>query len=61
MMTYLTCLTHRWLHNTRGATAIEYGLIVAAIALVIVGFIMTIGGNLTTVFSAAATKVGSVL
>jgi len=33
-----------------GATAIEYGLIVALIAVVIVGVVGTIGGKLNTAF-----------
>jgi len=36
-----------------GATAIEYGLIVALIAVVIVGVVGTIGGKLNTAFGKA--------
>ena len=33
-----------------GATAIEYGLIAALVAIAIVGVLSTMGGNLTAVF-----------
>lgn len=34
-----------------GATAIEYGLIAALIAVVIIGAVTTVGSNLTTTFT----------
>ena len=37
--------------NDRGATAVEYGLMVALIAAVIVGVVTALGGNLTTLFT----------
>ncbi|GAA0550122.1 pilus assembly protein Flp/PilA [Rhizomicrobium palustre] len=39
-----------FLTDESGATAIEYGLIAALIAVVIIGAVTTIGTNLTTVF-----------
>ncbi len=41
-----------------GATAIEYGLIVALIAMVIVGAVVLVGTNLNTTFTAVADCVG---
>lgn len=38
-----------------GATMVEYGLLVALIALVALGAVQTLGGNLSTLF----TNVGS--
>jgi pilus assembly protein Flp/PilA len=38
-----------------GATMVEYGLLVALIALVALGAVQTLGGNLSTMF----TNVGS--
>jgi pilus assembly protein Flp/PilA len=38
-----------------GATAIEYGLIAALIAVVIIGAVTAIGTNLTTKFQAVST------
>lgn len=45
--------------NESGATAIEYGLIAAGIAVVIVTAVQLIGTNLTSTFNKIATKVGT--
>jgi pilus assembly protein Flp/PilA len=42
-----------------GASAVEYGLLVALIAVVIITAVTTLGTNLSTKFDAAATAVGS--
>lgn len=44
------------LKQDRGATAVEYGLIVALIAAVIVGTVVTLGGQINDAFN---TVVGS--
>ena len=41
----------RFLKDESGATAIEYGLIVALIAVVIIGAVTAIGGTLNTTFT----------
>jgi pilus assembly protein Flp/PilA len=46
--------------DDRGATAVEYGLLVALIALVIIGAVFLLGGNLKNVFNTVASSVGSV-
>lgn len=38
-------------HNDRGASAVEYGLLVALIAAVIIGVVFILGGTLENVFS----------
>ncbi|HET6149885.1 MAG TPA: Flp family type IVb pilin [Polyangia bacterium] len=38
-----------------GATAVEYGLIVAAIAAVIAGIVVTVGGKVQTAFTNVST------
>lgn len=43
-------LIHLWRHG-RGATAIEYGLIAAGIALVIIAAIALVGGSLSNLFN----------
>ncbi len=48
-------LLSRFAKDQSGATAIEYGLIAALIAVVIITVLRTIGGNLTTKFNAIAT------
>jgi pilus assembly protein Flp/PilA len=41
----------------KGATAVEYGLMVALIAIVIIGAVTLLGGNLKGLFSDIASKV----
>jgi len=41
----------RFLKDESGATAIEYGLIAALIAVVLVGALQAVGGSLTTTFT----------
>ena len=40
-----------------GATAVEYGLMVALIAIVIIGAVTLLGGNLNALFNDIAGKV----
>ena len=40
-----------------GASAVEYGLLVALIAVVIVGAVTTLGQNLSTKFDSVATTI----
>ena len=40
----------------RGATAVEYGIMVALIAAVIITIVSTIGTNMSTMFNGVATK-----
>lgn len=41
----------RLVHNVRGATAIEYGLIAALIAVAAIGAIQGLGNQLSTTFN----------
>ncbi len=43
--------------DTRGVTAMEYGLIAALIAVVIIGAVTTLGTNLSGIFTKVATSV----
>ena len=43
--------------STRGVSAIEYGLLAALIALVIIASVTTLGTNLKGVFSSISTSV----
>ena len=45
------------LRDDRGASAVEYGLLVALIAAVIVGAVTLLGGNLKATFEYIATIV----
>jgi pilus assembly protein Flp/PilA len=40
----------------RGATAVEYGIMVALIAAVIITIVATIGTNMSSMFNGVATK-----
>jgi pilus assembly protein Flp/PilA len=42
------------LRNDRGASAVEYGLLVALIAVVIIGAVTLLGGNLNSLFEEIA-------
>jgi pilus assembly protein Flp/PilA len=46
----------RFAKNESGATAIEYGLIVALIAVFIIGAVTSVGTNLGTQFNAVSAK-----
>jgi pilus assembly protein Flp/PilA len=47
-------LFHRFVKNESGVTAIEYGLIAALIAVVIITAITTVGTDLKAVFTSVA-------
>ncbi len=50
-------LFSRFIRDESGATAIEYGLIVALIAVVIIGAVTTLGTNLNTSLSTAGSAI----
>jgi len=43
-----------WMAEDEGATAVEYGLMVALIAVVIIGGVTLLGGNISALFVKAA-------
>ena len=45
------------LRDDRGATAVEYGLMVALIAIVIIGAVTFLGTNLSSLFNTVAVTV----
>jgi pilus assembly protein Flp/PilA len=48
-------LISRFMKDENGATAIEYGLIAAGIAVAIIAVVQTVGTNLNTTFSSVST------
>lgn len=52
----MTKYLRRFLSDELGATAIEYGLIAALIAVAIIGAATTVGANLGTTFSNIASS-----
>jgi pilus assembly protein Flp/PilA len=49
----------RFFKDEEGATAVEYGLIVALIAAVIVTIVATLGHQISSAFQTVSTAVGS--
>ena len=49
----------KFIRDEQGATAIEYGLIAALIAVVIIGALTAVGSNLTATFNSVAGKLGN--
>ena len=52
----MTAMFKKFVLNQNRATAIEYGLIAALIAVVIIGALTTVGSNLNTDFTSVATS-----
>ena len=49
----------RFFLDEAGASAVEYGLLVALIAVVIIGAVTTLGTNLSSKFNSVANTIGS--
>ncbi len=47
--------------NDRGATAVEYGLMVSLIAVAIIGGVTALGGDLNTLFNAVAGEIVTII
>ena len=45
------------MRNDEGQTMAEYGILIAVIALIVVAAAVTLGGNLSSLFSSTASKV----
>jgi pilus assembly protein Flp/PilA len=53
----MTNLFSRFVRDESGATAIEYGLIAALIAVVVIGAVTAVGTSLSTTFTNVSTAV----
>jgi pilus assembly protein Flp/PilA len=58
-MKYLANKVKEFIADEQGATAVEYGLMVALIAAVIVTTVLAIGGKLKTAFQLIDTNLGA--
>lgn len=60
MVQFLAILlgAHKSKMDQRGASAVEYGLLVAGIAAVIVAIVFTLGGQISTAFNTVSTRIG---
>jgi pilus assembly protein Flp/PilA len=56
----LFTIVWRFTQSTDGATMVEYGLLVALIALVGGAFVMSFGGNINTLFTIISQSLDSV-
>ncbi|GAA2490454.1 Flp family type IVb pilin [Terrabacter carboxydivorans] len=56
-MTKLAAKIQTRLRSERGATAVEYGLMVALIAVVIIAAVSLLGNNLSTTFNNVAAQI----
>jgi pilus assembly protein Flp/PilA len=54
----MTKFAKSFMNNESGATAIEYGLIAALIAVAAIAAMKSVGGNLTNKFNAVAGNLG---
>ncbi|HWM60786.1 MAG TPA: Flp family type IVb pilin [Rhizomicrobium sp.] len=52
-------LISRFVRDESGATAIEYGLIAALIAVVIITAVTAVGTQLSSIFNVVQTKLGA--
>ncbi len=57
MLTSLYVRARNWAASDEGATAVEYGIMVALIAVIIIAGVTLLGGNLNTLFNNVAGKV----
>ncbi|THD62855.1 Flp family type IVb pilin [Phenylobacterium sp.] len=55
----MSSLVIRFLKDESGATAIEYGLIAALIAVVLVGALTALGGQLSSTLNSIATTLSA--
>ena len=53
----MTNLITRFVRDESGATAIEYGLIAALIAVVIISAVQLVGSNLKTTFTTVSSSI----
>ncbi|MFE4543803.1 Flp family type IVb pilin [Arthrobacter sp. NPDC056727] len=58
MLAFFSNAAARVRRDEKGATAVEYGIMVALIAVVIIVAVTLLGGNLTTTFDKVACQVG---
>ena len=54
---YLRVMLTSKVRSERGASAVEYGLLVALIAIVIIAAVILLGGNLSSIFDKTAKSI----
>jgi pilus assembly protein Flp/PilA len=59
MLDYLRIMLAARTNSERGASAVEYGLLVALIAIIIIVAVTLLGNNLKGIFNKTATSIGN--
>jgi pilus assembly protein Flp/PilA len=59
LMTYVRIRLNALTKSERGASAVEYGLLVALIAIIIIVAVTLLGSNLSSIFNKTANSIGS--
>ena len=57
MLKFVAKIQTRFANREEGATAVEYGLMVALIAIVVIAAVVLLGNNLSGLFNKAASSV----
>jgi len=57
MLTFFSNISARVRRVEKGATAVEYGIMVALIAVVVIAAVTLLGGNLSTTFNQVGCQV----
>ena len=60
VQTFVSRVQAKRASDDRGATAVEYGLMVALIAVVIIGAVMALGDNISAMFGGVSDEVATV-
>jgi pilus assembly protein Flp/PilA len=56
LLSFVSTAADRVRNNDEGATAVEYGLMVALIAAIIVGIVGTLGGQVSNAFQTVSSQ-----
>jgi len=59
LMAYVRIRLNAMTKSERGASAVEYGLLVALIAIIIIVAVTLLGSNLSSIFNKTANSIGS--
>jgi len=59
LVTYVRIRLNAMAKTERGASAVEYGLLVALIAIIIIVAVTLLGSNLSSIFNKTANSIGS--
>ena len=59
LVTYVRIRLNAMAKSERGASAVEYGLLVALIAIIIIVAVSLLGSNLSGIFTNTANSIGS--